>query len=131
MAVRTSQEDFLLRELRKVAAAIARVLGFRMGGDLPAAKAELDNAYAILLGPESALLRLLDVNSVARILGNSRKLAALARLTAVEAGLARDAAKDSERQWLLARAGALAEAAAKLDPTDEEAKAVVAELRGR
>ena len=131
MAVRTSQEDFLLRELRKVAEMIARALGFRSKADLPAARAELDNAYATLLGPQSPLLRALDVESVVRLLNDSRKIAALARLTAVDATLAGDAANHGTRQQLLARATALAESAVKLDPADQGATAVLAELRAQ
>jgi len=125
MAVRSSQEDFLLRELRKVAEMIARALGFRSKHDLPAARSELDSAYATLLGPQAPILRVLDVESVVRLLNDSRKLAVLARLSAVDATLAGDTGNDGVRQQqLLARAIALAEAAARLDPTDAEAKAV-------
>ncbi len=129
MAVRTSQEDFLLRELRKVAEMIARALGFRSNQDLPAARTELDNAYSTLLGPQSPLLRALDVESVARLLNDSRKIAVFARLTAVDAALAGDAGNDIIRQQLLARASALAESAVKLDPADQGAMTVLAELR--
>jgi hypothetical protein len=131
MAVRSSQEDFLLRELRKVAEMIARALGSRSKHDLPAAKAELENAYVVLLGPQSPLLRALDVESVVRLLNDSRKVAAMARLTAVDAMLAGDGGDDSRRRQLMARANALAESAAALDPTDAGAKAVVAELKGQ
>ena len=132
MAVRSSQEDFLLRELRKVAEMIARALGFRSKQDLPAARVEIDNAYATLLGPQAPILRVLDVESVVRLVNDSKKLAVLARLSAVDATLAGDTGNDGVRkQQLLARAIALAEAATKLDPTDAEAKAVVAELMGR
>jgi hypothetical protein len=131
MAIRSSQEDFLLRELRKVAEMIARALSFRSKEDLPAARAELDTAYATLLGPESPLLRALDVESVVRLLNNSRKIAVLARLTAVDATLAGDAANDGIRQQLLVRAAALAENAVKLDPADQGATAVLAELRAQ
>lgn len=131
MPVRSSQEDFLLRELRKVAAMIARALGFRSRGELPAARAEIDNAYGTLLGPEAALLSVLDVESVVRLVGHSKKLAALARLTAADAALAGDAGRDGERKRLIARATALAEAAVAVDPTDDEAVAVATELRAQ
>lgn len=131
MAVRSSQEDFLLRELRKVAEIIARALGFRSKKDLPAARAELDNAYATLLGPQSPLLRALDVESVVRLLNDSRKIATLARLTAVDAALAGDAGNVSVRQQLMARSTALAESAVELDPSDQGATAVLAELRAQ
>jgi len=128
MAVRSSQEDFLLRELRKVAEMIARALEFR-SKDLPAARAEIDNAYATLLGPQAPILRVLDVESVVRLVDDSRKLAALARLTAADASIAGDAGNDGARQQLMARAVAIADGAVKVDPSDEGAIAAVAELR--
>jgi len=131
MAVRSSQEDFLLRELRKVAEMIARALGFRSKQDLPAARAEVDSAYATLLGPQAPILRVLDVESVVRLVNDSRKLAALARLTAADASVAGDAGNVGARQQLMARAIAIADAAEKLDPSDDGAIAAVAELRAQ
>jgi len=131
MAVRSSQEDLLLRELRKVAEMIARALGFRSKQDLPAARAEIDNAYARLLGPQAPILRVLDVDSVVRLVNDSRKLAALARLIAADASIAGDAGNDGARKQLMARAVAIADGALKLDPSDEGAIAAVAELRAQ
>jgi hypothetical protein len=129
MAVRSSQEDFLLRELRKVAEMIARALGFRGSGDLPAARTEIDNAYSTLLGPQSQLLRMLDPVSAARLIGDAKKLAALARLTSAESGLAADMGNIKSEQLLAARAVLLAEEAVKLDPTDDDVVAALRELR--
>jgi|SRR5688500_8417043 len=128
MPVRSSQEDFLLRELRKVAAMIARAMGFRTSGDLPAARDEIENGYLTLLGPQAALLRMLDVQSCARLIADSRKVTALARLTAAEAALAADDGKPEEAQQLLLRAKSLVREAVDMDPSDEEAKRALAEL---
>ena len=129
MSVRSPQEDFLLRELRKVAAMIARAVGFRAQRDLPAARAEIDAAYATLLGPQSALLRMLDPASAARLIGNSKKLAALARVTSAEAGLAADGGNPEAERQLAARARAFAEEAVKLDPRDDDAISAVQDVR--
>lgn len=129
MAVRSSQEDFLLRELRRVAEMIARALGFRGSGDLPAARTEIDNAYSTLLGPQSHLLRMLDPLSAARLIGHAKKLAALARITAAEATLAADMGNSKAGQNLAARAVLLGEEAVKLDPSDDDAVAALRELR--
>jgi len=129
MAVRSSQEDFLLREIRKIGEMIARALGFRSKQDLPAARTEIDSAYATLLGPQGPILRVLDVESVVRLVNDARKLAVLARLTAVDAALAGDAGNVGARQQLHSRAIAIAEAAVKLDPAYLEATDVLAELR--
>ena len=128
MPVRSSQEDFLLRELRKVAAMIARAMGFRTSGDLPAARREIENGYLTLLGPQATLLRMLDVQSSARLIADSRKVSALARLTAAEAALAADNGKPEEAQQLLSRAKSLVREAVGMDPSDEEAKRALEEL---
>lgn len=114
MPVRSSQEDFLLRELRKIAAMIARAMGLRAAGDLPAARIEIDDAYKTLLGPQSDLLRMLDPASAARLIGHAKKLETFAELTAGEAALAADAGNQQAQNALLARARAIAEEAAKL-----------------
>jgi hypothetical protein len=129
MAVRSSQEDFLLREIRKIGEMIARALGFRSKQELPAARAEIDSAYATLLGPQAPMFRVLDVESVVRLVNDARKLAVLARLTAVDAALAGDGGNADVRQQLHSRAIAIAEAAVKLDPSYLEATDVLAELR--
>ena len=128
MSVRSSQEDFLLRQLRKVAAMIARAVGFRAQRDLPAARAEIDTAYATLLGPQSALLRMLDPTSAARLIGSSKKLAALARLTSA-AGLAADNGNHEAERQLAARARSFAEEAVKLDPGDDDAISALRDMR--
>jgi hypothetical protein len=89
-------------------------MGFRKSGDLPAARAEINDGYATLLGPQSELLRMLDPVSAARLIGDSRKVEALARLTSAEAALAADAGNKQAENDLLARAKSLAEEAAKL-----------------
>ncbi len=114
MPVRSSQEDFLLRELRKIAAMIARAMGFRATGDLPAARTEIDDGYATLLGPQSDLLRMLDPASAARLIGHPKKLEAFAELTSAEAALVGDGGNQQAQTGLLARARALAAEAAKL-----------------
>ncbi len=114
MPVRSSQEDFLLRELRKIAAMIARAMGFRVTGDLPAARTEIDDAYTTLLGSQSALLRMLDPASAARLIGHPKKLEAFADLTSAEAALAAAAGNQQAENALLARAKVFVEEAAKL-----------------
>ena len=131
MAVRSSQEDFLLREIRRIGEMIARALGFRSKQELPAARAEIDSAYSTLLGPQAPIFRALDVESVVRLVNDAKKLAVLARLTAIDALFAGDAGNDGARRQLHSRAIAIAEAAAKLDPTYLEATDVLAEIRAQ
>ena len=93
---------------------IARAMGLRATGDLPAARTEINDAYKALLGPQSDLLRMLDPASAARLIGHPKKLEAFADLTSAEAALAADAGNQQAQNALLARAKALAEEAAKL-----------------
>ena len=130
MAVRSSHEDFLLRELRRVAEMIARALNLRGSGDLPAARNEIDNAYKALLEGQSDLLRMLDTSSAARLIGNPKKVAGLARITSADAALAAAQGNSKAEQLLTARALSLAEEAVKLDPADEVAIAALREIRG-
>ena len=114
MPVRSSQEDFLLRELRKIAAMIARAMGLRASGDLPTARREINDAYATLLGPQSDLLRMLDAVSAARLVGHPKKVEAFADLTSADAALAADEGNQQAETALRARAKALADEATKL-----------------
>jgi len=109
---------------------IARALNLRGSGDLPAARAEIDNAYSTLLGGQSDLLRMLDTSSAARLIGNPKKVAGLARITAADAALAAAQGNSKAEQLLSARALSLAEEAVKLDPADEVAIAALREIRG-
>lgn len=128
MAVRSSQDDFLLRELRKVAEMIARALGFRGSGELPAARTEIDTAYTTLLGQQADLLRMLDAPSAARLIGNPKKIAAFASVTAADAALAADMGNSNAEQHLAARAESLAKEAVNLDPNDPDAIAALREI---
>lgn len=93
---------------------IARAMGLRASGDLPAARTEINDAYKTLLGPQSDLLRMLDPASAARLIGHPKKLEAFADLTSAEAALAADSGNQQAQNALLARARALAQEAAKL-----------------
>ena len=115
MPVRSSQDDFLLRELSKVAEMVARAVYLRASGDLPAARTEIDTAYSRLLGQQSDLLRMLDPVSAARLIGNPKKIAALANITAADAALAGEMGNSKAERHLAARATALAEEAMKLE----------------
>lgn len=103
-------------------------MGFRSRGEMPAARAEIETGYLTLLGPQAVLLRMLDVQSAARLLADSRKVTALARLTAAEAALAAEAGKPEDGRRLMERARSLAHEAVDLDSSDEEAKRALAEL---
>lgn len=107
---------------------IARALGFRGSGELPAARTEIDTAYVTLLGQQADLLRMLDATSAARLISNPKKIAALARITAADAALAAAMGNSKAEQHLASRAVSLAQEAFKLDPNDADAIAALREI---
>jgi len=110
---------------------IARAMGFRTSGDLPAARTEIKNAYASLLGSQSDLMRMLDPASTARLVGNPKRLVALARLAAAEAEIAAEEGKQQTGKDLIARARFFLEEAVRIDPADTDAVAAREELRAK
>jgi hypothetical protein len=81
----SQQEDFLLRQVAGVAAALGRILRLRQGGAAEAARLELEGAFALLLGTGSDLLRAVDAATAAALLDAPDAIRALARLVAEEA----------------------------------------------
>lgn len=129
MAIRSTQEDYLLSQIRKIAAMIARAMGLRASGDIPAARAEIDNAWSSLLGPESALFRMLDPVSASNLISDPRKIAAVAQLTSAEAALAADAGDQQSERALAERVRVFAGEAVKRDPENEDVISAVEDLR--
>lgn len=88
------EQDFLQRQIRQVAQALARLLGLKANEaddeKLVAALDELDRAYDDILGTPRALLARADAASVRMILGSDGKLDAYRWLLDKEAEL-RDA----------------------------------------
>jgi hypothetical protein len=115
----SQQEDFLLRQVAAVGAALARILGLRRGGAADEARAELNHAYGLLLGTPSDLLRTVDVASVAALVDAPDALLALARLAAEEAEQEGEAER---RAALRLRAAALAIEALRHDDAHRAAR---------
>ena len=84
------REDPLLRQLQAVAAMLAHVVGFRVSGRVEEARAELENAYAALLGSRGELIRRVDERTAARLLGAREAAVAFADLLTQEAMLEED-----------------------------------------
>lgn len=98
------QDDFILRQVAAVAAALARILGLRRGGAVEEARSALDRAYLEFLGPRSDLLRTVDAATAAALIDAPDAIRALARLAAEEAEQAGDGVR---RAALRLRSGAL------------------------
>lgn len=119
------QEDYLIRQARIVAAMLARILGLRTGGSAEEARAELENAYGLLLGPQRDLLRSVDSTTAAALLASPDAILALARLTLEEAEQTED---QGRAQALRRRALELGLEAANRDSASEEARAFLLTL---
>jgi hypothetical protein len=107
------REDPLLRQLKAVAAMLARIVGLRVSGQIDEARAELENAYAELLGSRGELIRRVDERTAARLLGPREAAVAFADLLTMEASLEED---PSRRALLEERAGRVRESSPKGDP---------------
>jgi hypothetical protein len=100
------REDPLLRQLQAVAAMLARIVGLRISGRTDEARAELENAYTLLLGSRGELIRRVDEKTAVRLLGSREVSVAFADLLTQEALLEDDA---DHRARLESRATALRE----------------------
>jgi hypothetical protein len=97
----SEREDHLLRQLKAIAAMLARIAGLRESGAGEEARAELARAGRELLGSEAELVPRVDAASAAMLLGSPERIRAYARLLEEEAAQERDAERAS---FLRARA---------------------------
>lgn len=81
----SQREDSLLRQIRAVAAMLARIVGLRMTGQSEEAKAELERSYTMLLGSQTELVRRVDSSTAAKLLGSPDRILAFAQLLNEEA----------------------------------------------
>lgn len=111
-----ARDDYLLRMIQQVAAALRRLRARMEGGALPDEIArDAGAAIGELLGPQRALLEMLDPKSAAALVGDADRLdlwVALIRMQSTAASNAKDESKGSR---LTARADAL-EASRMRDP---------------
>lgn len=99
-----------MREVGAVAAMLARIIGLRAKGRVEEARVELEEAFGLLLGPQTELVRRLDPRTAAVILVSPERILAFARLVAEEAAQSGD---DTRRAGLLLRAAELGIEAAR------------------
>ena len=125
MSLSSHHEDYLLRQVRAVAVALARILGLRGGGQVVEARTELEAAYGLLLGPQDDLVRNIDSRSAAQLLSAPERILAYARLVHEEAAQTADPEAASA---LRRRALELGIHAVLRGPMDEDAKAFVKDV---
>jgi hypothetical protein len=111
-------DDYLLRAIEQLSQAIARIVRALRGGDAEQAEQELSQAYDALLGGDRIFLDMVDAATLANLLGSPAKVRVLARLSALEAELARGRGDDALAERLKQRAHALAAIAHREDPQD-------------
>jgi hypothetical protein len=114
--VGSRHEDYLLRQVRAIAAMLARMAGLRASGRDDEARLELEDAYGLLLESRAELIRRVDARTAATLLGSAEKVFALAELSREEAALEED---DARSAFLRERACELAIEAALCDPENE------------
>lgn len=81
----SQRDDHLMRQVRGVANLLARSIGLRTSGDVALAAAELEKAYAALLGSRGPLVRRVDPSTAARLLGSREHILAFTQLLDEEA----------------------------------------------
>ena len=79
------REDYLLRQAKAIAAMLAAIAGRRLSGDADEARAELEQAYSLLLGSQGDLLRQVDPATAARLLDSPDRILTFAQLLEEEA----------------------------------------------
>ena len=79
------REDYVTKQIRVIAAMIARMTGLRLEGKVEEAQAELEEAYGELLGERNRLVRQVDARTAASLLGSPGRIRSLAELVREEA----------------------------------------------
>jgi hypothetical protein len=83
------RDDWFLRQLHAAIEAIARAFTNLAAGDVELAETDIEDAYAVLLGPNRPLLGVVDTETLARLLGSPDAVRALARASDADAALRR------------------------------------------
>ena len=100
----SARDDYILRQAQAIAQILARIVGLRLDGEPEKARSGLEEAYTMLLGPQSALIRRVDPASALKLIGSSEKTLSFASLIEEEALQESD---PSRKAVLLARAAEL------------------------
>lgn len=102
-----------MRQVRAIAAMLARIVGLRLSGETEQARTELERSYSLLLGSQAELLRQVDSSTAARLLGTPERVLVLAQFLDEEA---EQEADERRRSNLRERAMELRVEAERLDP---------------
>jgi len=86
-------EDYIMRQIRAAVRLLLHAIGFRVAGDLEAARQEMGNAYRELLGSDALLFSSMDSKTGAALLARPEKMTVMADLFHEEAEILRTAKK--------------------------------------
>lgn len=125
----SSQQDYLLRMLQQVAAAIARMLRRKNAGDFVGARQELNAAISELLGPSAQLAPFMDSRTASGLVSDPRMLTSWALLLRQDAELVRLLSNESAARATEQRAlELLLEARIRTPELNDEAREALREL---
>ena len=103
-----ARDDYLMRLIQQVAATLRRLRERVEGGALPAdTSRDAGSAIGELLGPQRAIMELLDARSAAALAGDIERLELWVALMRLQADSARAAGDIKRADQLLARSNAL------------------------
>jgi hypothetical protein len=123
------ERDYVMRAVKQVAEALARVLGLRQLGKQEEADRELDELYRGLVPFDRELLQLLDPQTLVGMIRDPERVHGICRLLAFEAD---EAEKRSELERAQrGRRRALALLVAGVPELDGDAEELAAALRER
>jgi hypothetical protein len=113
------QRDYILRLLQQAAAALRRLRELLAGGTAKPASIveEARAAQGELFGETWAMLQRVDVATATALIRDTRQLSVYADLLRVEAEANRALGDERRAEYLEARAGGIAAAAARITPT--------------
>jgi hypothetical protein len=114
-------DDYVMRMVKQLTEAIASIVRKLRGGSLDDAAQELSSAYDALLEHNRSFLDMVDVETLAHLLGSPEKVHLLAKLSWLEANLAQARGDGARESALRGRARQLLAIAARDDASASEA----------
>jgi hypothetical protein len=119
------REDYIIRLIKQLADAIARIAGLRQRGDYVQAQHEVDHAWTDVLGVPRELVDATDPATLASLLREPDKMRVAAQLLAEEARVMTAKGDPLDASVLRARARELYLEARTRDPRDDDDSALL------
>ncbi len=81
------EEDFFIRQIKQLAALVGRIVGLRKTEDIDEAQETVDEIYGRLLNMDRQTFELVDPHTLARMLGDPKRIAMVVTTMEAEADL--------------------------------------------